>query len=592
MKKTESFEKPTFKETITKTLKIIGDYKKEYISIILFCLLAALFSSVAPYFLGFATDSLYNSVTKNVPFDMEYISKVLLVVLICYVFNAVCTYYKSYLSSKLGQDIGYDLRKKLVDKINVIKLSKLDKLKKGDVISKITNDVERLTDNITQIIPELVYNVSLILSVLIMMFVLDYTLALIAIISIPVNYFLLSYVVKKTQNYFELNQKAIGNVNSFVEESVTNNDIIKSFNKEKYFNDKFNKESRTLAEYGFKSSFFSSLAVPFNKFVGNLNYIVIISVGSLHVINGTLRLGAVQSFIQYMKDFNKPMNVIAQVIANLQMAIASVDRVYEILDMEEEKNGKLKEFKFKDKIEFKNVNFSYTEGKPVLKNFNLTIHKGEKIALVGKTGAGKTTIVNLLMNFYNSYEGEILIDGIELRQYDKDIYRKEISMVLQDTWLFEGTIKENIVFDKRISDERLEKILSKSKILHMIEGLPNGLSFEINEETNNMSAGEKQLLTIARALVADPEILILDEATSNVDTRLEYLINHSMASLMKDRTSIVIAHRLSTIIESDKIVVIKNGTILESGNHKELLKNKGYYYELYSSQFDINEKTN
>lgn len=592
MKKTESFEKPTFKETITKTLKIIGDYKKEYISIILFCLLAALFNSVAPYFLGFATDSLYNSVTKNVPFDMEYISKVLLVVLICYVFNAVCTYYKSYLSSKLGQDIGYDLRKKLVDKINVIKLSKLDKLKKGDVISKITNDVERLTDNITQIIPELVYNVSLILSVLIMMFVLDYTLALIAIISIPVNYFLLSYVVKKTQNYFELNQKAIGNVNSFVEESVTNNDIIKSFNKEKYFNDKFNKESRTLAEYGFKSSFFSSLAVPFNKFVGNLNYIVIISVGSLHVINGTLRLGAVQSFIQYMKDFNKPMNVIAQVIANLQMAIASVDRVYEILDMEEEKNGKLKEFKFKDKIEFKNVNFSYTEGKPVLKNFNLTIHKGEKIALVGKTGAGKTTIVNLLMNFYNSYEGEILIDGIELRQYDKDIYRKEISMVLQDTWLFEGTIKENIVFDKRISDERLEKILSKSKILHMIEGLPNGLSFEINEETNNMSAGEKQLLTIARALVADPEILILDEATSNVDTRLEYLINHSMASLMKDRTSIVIAHRLSTIIESDKIVVIKNGTILESGNHKELLKNKGYYYELYSSQFDINEKTN
>ena len=592
MKKTESFEKPTFKETVTKTLKIIGDYKKEYISIILFCLLAALFNSVAPYFLGFATDSLYNSVTKNVPFDMEYISKVLLVVLICYVFNAVCTYYKSYLSSKLGQDIGYDLRKKLVDKINVIKLSKLDKLKKGDVISKITNDVERLTDNITQIIPELVYNVSLILSVLIMMFVLDYTLALIAIISIPVNYFLLSYVVKKTQNYFELNQKAIGNVNSFVEESVTNNDIIKSFNKEKYFNDKFNKESRTLAEYGFKSSFFSSLAVPFNKFVGNLNYIIIISVGSLHVINGTLRLGAVQSFIQYMKDFNKPMNVIAQVIANLQMAIASVDRVYEILDMEEEKNGKLKEFKFKDKIEFKNVNFSYTEGKPVLKNFNLTIHKGEKIALVGKTGAGKTTIVNLLMNFYNSYEGEILIDGIELRQYDKDIYRKEISMVLQDTWLFEGTIKENIVFDKRISDERLEKILSKSKILHMIEGLPNGLSFEINEETNNMSAGEKQLLTIARALVADPEILILDEATSNVDTRLEYLINHSMASLMKDRTSIVIAHRLSTIIKSDKIVVIKNGTILESGSHKQLLKNKGYYYELYSSQFDINEKTN
>ncbi len=590
MRKKDAFVKPTFKETVTKTLKIIGDYKRDYITIILFCILAAIFNSIAPYFLGFATDSLYDSVTNKTVFNYEYILNILFIVLICYIFNAICTYYKSYLSSKLGQDIGFKLRKQLISKVNRIKLKKLDTMKKGDIISKITNDVERLTDNITQIIPELVYNASLILGVIVMMFVLDTTLAIIAIISIPLNYVLLSYVVKKTQNYFELNQKAIGNVNSFVEESVTNNDVIKSFNKEKYFNNKFNKVSKELAEYGFKSSFFSSLAVPFNKFIGNLNYIIIISIGAIHVINGKLRLGAVQSFVQYMKDFNRPMNVIAQVIANLQMAIASVDRVYEILDLEEEENGSLKDFKFTDSIEFKNVNFSYVEGKPVLKNFNLKINKGEKIAIVGKTGAGKTTIVNLLMNFYNNYEGEILIDGLELRKYDKDTYRNEISMVLQDTWLFEGTIKENIVFDKQISNEELSEILSKSKILHMIEGLPNGLSFQINEETNNMSAGEKQLLTIARALVADPQILILDEATSNVDTRLEYLINQSMNELMQNRTSIVIAHRLSTIIESDKIIVIKNGNILECGTHKELLKNKGYYYELYNSQFDLNEK--
>ena len=581
---------PSFKEIVTKTFKIIKNYKNHYILIILFCLLAALFSALAPYFLGYATDSLYDSIKNGVDFNYLYIVKVLIIVLACYIIDALCTYFKSYMSSKLGQEIGYDLRKKLINKINVTKLRKLDSMKKGDIISKITNDVERLTDNITEIIPELVYNVSLIIGVIIMMFVLNIKLAFLTIIAIPITYLLLSFVVRKTQNYFELNQKAIGNVNSFVEESVTNNDVIKSFNKEKYFNKKFDRESKTLAEYGFKSSFYSSLAVPFNKAIGNLNYIVIVCVGSISVIKGNMRLGAIQSFIQYMKDFNRPMNVIAQVISNLQMAIASVDRVYEILDLEEETNGKIKEITFNDSIEFKDVTFSYVEGKTVLKIFNLKIKKGEKIALVGKTGAGKTTIVNLLMNFHAHYTGQILIDGVDIRDIDKESYRKLISMVLQDTWLFEGTIKENIVFDRRISDDKLSKALSKSKILHMIEGLPNGLLYQINEETNNMSAGEKQLLTIARALVADPEILILDEATSNVDTRLEYLINHSMNSLMKNRTSIVIAHRLSTIVESDKIVVIKNGQILEAGTHKELLKNRGYYYELYSSQFDLNEE--
>ena len=581
---------PTFSEMVSKTFKIIKDYKNHYILIILFCLLAALFSALAPYFLGYATDSLYDSIKNGTAFNYIYIVKVLMIVLSCYIIDAVCTYFKSYMSSKLGQEIGYDLRRKLINKINVTKLRKLDSMKKGDIISKITNDVERLTDNITEIIPELVYNISLIIGVVIMMFILDVKLASLTIIAIPLTYFLLSFVVRKTQNYFELNQKAIGNVNSFVEESVTNSDVIKSFNKEKYFNKKFDKESKTLSEYGFKSSFYSSLAVPFNKAIGNLNYIIIVCVGSISVIKGHMRLGAIQSFIQYMKDFNRPMNVVAQVISNLQMAIASVDRIYEILDLEEETNGKIKEFTFNDSIEFNDVTFSYVEGKTVLKNFNLKINKGEKIALVGKTGAGKTTIVNLLMNFHAHYTGQILIDGVDIRDIDKTSYRKLISMVLQDTWLFEGTIKENIVFDRRISDEKLSKALSKSKILHMIEGLPNGLDYEINEETNNMSAGEKQLLTIARALVQDPEILILDEATSNVDTRLEYLINHSMNSLMKNRTSIVIAHRLSTIVESDKIVVIKNGQILETGTHKELLKNKGYYYELYSSQFDLNEE--
>lgn len=587
----KNIKKPSVNEFTSKIQLVTKGYGKSYTLIIVFCILAAIFNSVAPYFLGLATDSLYDSFSNKLPFDMNYIVKILAVVLACYIINAICTYFKSYLSSELGQKIGYDLRKKLISKINKIKLSKLDTMKKGDLISKITNDVERLCDNLTQIVPDLVYNLSLILGVIVMMYVLDPLLATLSITVIPITYILLSTIVKKTQKYFELNQQAIGNVNSFVEESVTNNDVIKSFNEEDYFNMKFNYESEKLAEYGFKSSFYSSLAVPLNKALGNINYIIIVCIGSIRVINGQLRLGAIQSFIQYMKDFNKPMNTIAQVIANLQMAVASVDRIHEILELEEEENGDMDDIVFNSTIEFQNVNFSYKKGKPVLKDFSLKINKGEKIAIVGKTGAGKTTIVNLLMGFYDNYEGKILIDGVSLRDLDKKSYRNLISMVLQDTWLFEGTLKENIVFDQKISNNKLESILSKSKILHMIEGLPGELNFEINEETNNISAGEKQLLTIARSLVANPQILILDEATSNVDTRLEYLINHSMQNLTKDRTSIVIAHRLSTIIESDKIVVIKNGQILEMGNHKQLLKNKGYYYELYSSQFDINEES-
>ena len=582
--------KKSFRETISKTYKILKGYKKSYALIIIFCLLAALFNGIAPYFLGFATDSLYNSVKTSLPVDIMYILKVLLIVLICYLINAICTYLKSVLASNLGQKIGYDLRSKLADKITKIKISKLDATKKGDIISKITNDVERLTDNITEIIPDLVYNLALIISVIVMMYVLSPLLATLTITVIPLTYLLLSYIVKKTQVYFELNQKAIGSVNSFVEESVTNNDVIKSFNKEKYFDKKFNNESRTLAKYGFMSSFYSSLAVPLNKFIGNINYIIVVGVGAILVINNKLRLGAIQSFIQYMKDFNRPMNTIAQVISNLQMAVASIDRVYEVLDMEEEKDeGTIIKNSFDDSIEFKNVTFSYGEGKKVLKNFNFKIKKGQRIAIVGKTGEGKTTIINLLMRFYNTYDGDILIDGINIKDIDITSYRNLISMVLQDTWLFKGTIRENIVFNKKISDKELKKILDNSKISHMINSLPGGLNYEINEETNNMSQGEKQLLTIARALCDNKEILVLDEATSNVDTRLEYLINNSLEKLMKNKTSIVIAHRLSTIINSDMIIVIKNGKIHESGTHKQLLKNKGYYYKLYTSGFDIDE---
>ena len=585
-------EKTSLKNIINKSYKIIKDYKKSYFLIILFCILAAIFNSLAPYILGFAPDSLYNSLSKDISFDITYITKILMIVLFCYLMDAICTYFKSYLSSELGQKIGYELRKKIIFKVNKIKLSKLDTMKKGDIISNITNDIERLTDNLTGIIPDLIYNISLIIGISIMMFVLDITLGLISILVIPITYIILSYIVSKTQKYFELNQKAIGSVNAFVEESVSNNDVIKSFNEEDYFIKKFNKVSKKLANYGFKSSFYSSLAVPLNKALGNFNYLIVVCIGAIRVINGQLRFGAIQSFMQYLKDFNKPMNVISQVTSNLQMAIATIDRISEILSLEEENNGYIDDITFNSSIEFKDVSFGYVKGKPVLKNFNLKINKGERVAIVGKTGTGKTTIVNLLMGFYDNYEGQILIDGVSIRDLDKTSYRKLISMVLQDVWLFEGSIKDNIIFDTKISDNKLSTVLYKSKISYMIDGLPGELNFLINEETDNISYGEKQLLTIARALVTDPQILILDEATSSVDTRIEYAINASMNTLMNNKTSIVIAHRLSTIIGSDKILVLKNGQVLEMGTHKELLKNKGYYYELYTSQFDLNEEKN
>ena len=566
-----------------KIYKVLHHHKGMLALIILMCILAALFNSLAPYFIGYATDSLYNSYTQSIAFDIKLITKILLVALGCYLLNAICSYFKSFLSSEHGQKEGYGIRKKVFDKITRIKISRLDQIKKGDIISKIINDTERLTDSITAIIPDLIYSFSLIIGFIVMMFVIDPLLALISLLVVPINYVLLKLVVRKSQKYFDLNQKAIGNVNSFIEESVTNNDVIKTFNKEDYFNRKFNKESKTLANYGFKSSFYSSLAVPFSKLISSLNYVIVCGVGAFNVLNGSLRIGAIQSFIQYLKDFNKPLNTISQVTSNIQMAIASIDRINEILELPEDENGYLTDFTFNNKIEFKNVTFAYVKDKPVLKNFNLTIDKGQRIGIVGKTGAGKTTIINLLLGFYDDYEGQILIDGVSIKDLDQSEYRKQMSMVHQDTWLFEGTIKDNIIFDDKISDDNLSGVLSKSKISHMINSLPGGLNFTINEESDNMSEGEKQLLTIARAIVKNPKILILDEATSNVDTRVEKIISNSLTELMKEKTSIIIAHRLSTIETCDKIIVVKDGTIIESGKHKDLLKNKGYYYELYNS---------
>ncbi|MEG2458120.1 MAG: ABC transporter ATP-binding protein, partial [Bacilli bacterium] len=460
-------------------------------------------------------------------------------------------------------------------------------MKKGDLISRVTNDITTLEDSISEIIPGVIYNIVLMIGTLIMMFYISFTLSIISVLIIPVSIIVLSLFVKKIQKYFDLNQKQLGEINSFIEQSITNQNVISSFNKEKYYNEEFENVNDELYIYTFKSTLYSSCAGPIMSFLSNFNYILVIGIGAFNVIKGSLQIGGVQAFIGYIKSFTRTVTDMANSLLNIQLSFASAKRIFEILDIENEVEGEIKELTLKDSIIFKDVCFSYKKDTPILNNLNLTIKKGQQIAIVGTTGAGKTTLINLLMRFYDIDSGSITIDNKNINELNKDTLRSKIGMVLQNTWVFEGNIKENLLFDKVLTEDSFEKLIEDSKIRHLISSLPGGINYKINEEASNISDGEKQLLTIARALAYNPEVLILDEATSNVDSRLEYILNASMKKLMKNRTCLIIAHRLSTIVEADKIVVLENGSIIEEGTHSYLLAKKGAYYNLYNSQFGL-----
>ena len=489
----------------------------------------------------------------------------------------------------ISQKTTYKLRKEISEKINRLPMSYFDKKTNGETLSLITNDVDTFSQNMDQSITQLITSIITVIGIIIMMLSIDKIMTLIALLIIPISLVLVGIVVKFSQKHFKNQQKYLADINGMVEEMYSGQNIIKAFNAEENMLKKFNKQNEKLYESTWKSGFLSGLMHPIMVFIGNLGYVFISIIGGYFAIKGKIEIGDIQSFISYTKNFTQPITSLAQISNMLQSMMAAAERIFEFLEEEEETIEQPENIdieKIKGNVEFKNVKFGYDE-QLIIKNFNAKIKHGQKIAIVGPTGAGKTTIVKLLMRFYNLKDGEILIDGKNINKFDKKEFRKIFGMVLQDTWLFSGTIMDNLRYGNlNATDEEVRQAAISAHAHHFIKTLPGGYNMELNEETNNISGGQKQLLTIARAILANPKILILDEATSSVDTRTEILIQKAMDELMKNRTTFIIAHRLSTIKNADMILVMKDGDIIETGNHEELMKKNGFYTNLYNSQFE------
>ena len=490
--------------------------------------------------------------------------------------------------ASISQKTAYKLRKEISKKINKLPMSYFDKKTNGEVLSLVTNDVDTLSQNMDQSSTQLITSVISVIGILIMMLSIDKLMTLIALAIMPISILLMGTIVKKSQKHFKNQQDYLAEINGTIEEMYAGQNIIKSYNAEENMLNKFNKQNEKLYDSAWKSSFLSGLMHPIMAFVGNLGYVLISIIGGYITIKGRIQIGDIQSFITYTKNFTQPITQIAQISNMIQAMMAAAERIFEFLEEPEEENKKekLNIENIKGNVEFKNVKFGYDEN-IIIKDFSAKIKAGQKIAIVGPTGAGKTTIVKLLMKFYDLKDGKILIDGKDINKLDKQEFRKLFGMVLQDTWVFKGTIMENLRYGNlNATDEQVEEAAKSAYAHHFIKTLPDGYNMVLNEETNNISGGQKQLLTIARAILRNPKILILDEATSSVDTRTEILIQKAMDKLMKGRTSFIIAHRLSTIKNADMILVMKDGDIIETGNHKELMKKNGFYKNLYNSQFE------
>lgn len=489
----------------------------------------------------------------------------------------------------ITQKIAYQLRKDISVKINRLPLKYFDTKPFGDVLSRVTNDVETISQTLNQSLSQLVTAITTIIGIAIMMFTISWQMTLVAFLVLPLSFFIIAIVVKKSQKFFASQQKSLGEINGHVEEMFSGHKIVKVFNGEAKSISRFNSINDDLYDSAWKSQFLSGLMMPIMLFIGNLGYVGVAVTGGWLAVKGTVNIGDIQAFIQYVRQFNQPISQTATIANVLQSTAAAAERVFEFLGEEEEiaeTSQPISLKNIKGRVDFKDVVFGYNPDKTVIHNFSATINPGQRVAIVGPTGAGKTTLVNLLMRFYDINKGQITIDGVDIREFKRSDLRRAFGMVLQDTWLFNGTIRDNIAYGK--PDATKKEIADAAKAAHadhFIHALPNGYDLEINEEADNISQGEKQLLTIARALLADAPIMILDEATSSVDTRTEVLIQKAMDNLMKNRTSFIIAHRLSTIRDADLILVIKDGNIIEQGKHMELLKNKGFYASLYNSQF-------
>ncbi|MBZ2082830.1 ABC transporter ATP-binding protein [Streptococcus oralis] len=556
--------------------------------------LSVVMSVLEPFVLGLAITEL----TKNL-LDMAnglagarintgYIGTVLIIYLFRGLLYELGSYYSNYFMTNAVQSMTQDLRNEMTEKINRIPVSFFDKHQFGDLLGRFTSDVETVSNTLQQSFLQIVNALLTIVLVMGMVLYLNFQLAIVVILSIPVTYFGARSILKRSQPYFKEQAAILGRMNGYVQENLTGFNVLKLYGREETSHKEFSKITDDLQRVGFKASFISGLMMPALHAVSDLTYLIVAVLGGLQVIAGRLTVGNMQAFVQYVWQVSQPIQNITQLAGQMQSAKSSLDRIFDILDETEEVKGEELEIlePLTGQVTFKQVDFQYVENKPLIRNFNLEVQPGEMVAIVGPTGAGKTTLINLLMRFYDVTAGAILVDGQDIRQLSRQDYRRQFGMVLQDAWLYEGTIKENLRFGNLdASDEEIIEAAKAANVDHFIRTLPGGYNMEMNQESSNISLGQKQLLTIARALLANPKILILDEATSSVDTRLELLIQKAMKRLMKGRTSFVIAHRLSTIQEADKILVLKDGQIIEQGNHESLLQAKGFYYDLYQSQF-------
>ena len=586
-------EKATdFRGTMKKLLHFMGKYKIALVIVVVFALGSTIFNIIGPKVLSTATTELFEGITAKIAgtggINFDAVGVILLTTLILYAVSAACSFAQGWIMTRVVQGTCFELRRRIAAKIDALPVGYFEKTSTGDVLSRITNDVDTLGMNLNASVTQLITGVATVLGVVIMMLSISPIMTLVALIIIPVSLLIVSVVVKRSQKYFRMQQNRLGAINGQVEETFSGHAVVRAFGKEDEVVEKFRQTNEELRESAWKSQFLSGLLMPIMTFVSNLGYVVVAVVGALFAIQGRIMVGDIQAFIQYMKNFTQPLTQLAQISNVLQQMAAAAERVFEFLDAEEEKDepAKILAAEVKDNVEFVHVSFSYEPGKPVITDFSASVKEGQTVAIVGPTGAGKTTMVKLLMRYYDVDSGAIRIGGHDVREFDRNDLRSMVGMVLQDTWLFKGTIRENIRYGNlEATDEQVEAAAKAAFADHFIRTLPGGYEMEINEDASNISQGQRQLLTIARAILADRRMLILDEATSSVDTRTEELIQRAMDRLMHGRTSFVIAHRLSTIRNADLILVVQNGNIVEQGNHTELLARGGAYANLYNSQF-------
>ena len=583
-----------FKGTLKQLAHYLSPYKYFIFTVVLFAILSATFSIIGPKIMGEATTEIFNGLVSKISggsgIDFSKIGRILIFLLGLYAISAVCNFIQNFIMSGVSQKIAYSLRKSISEKLNRLPMKYFDSKTHGEILSRVTNDVDTVSSNLDQCMTQMITSITTLIGVVIMMLTISPLMTLAVLIIIPIALILLAFIVGHSQKYFERQQEYLGHVNGKVEEVYGGHNIVKAFNGEEEAIADFKEVNQTLYRSAWKSQFFSGIMMPLMNFIGNLGYVVVSLMGGYLVIQNRITVGDIQSFIQYVRNFMHPLSNVAQIVNLIQATIAAAERVFEFLDEEEEvkeTEHPVSTENLNGNVTFSHVQFGYNPDRTIIKDFNATVKQGQKVAIVGPTGAGKTTMVKLLMRFYDVNQGSIQIDGHDIKDFKRQDLRRMFGMVLQDTWLFSGTIEDNVKYGKMDATfEDVEKACREAHADHFIKTLPDSYHMVINEEGNNISQGQKQLLTIARVILADPKILILDEATSSVDTRTEEYIQKAMDELMKNRTSFIIAHRLSTIRNADLILVMDHGDIVEQGNHEELLKKNGFYAKLYNSQFE------